>query len=135
MPIQGCSKTINKLANICFFQMSSNIHVRKKLGQRDAEQNMAASPFSSLDADHAKGALPLIWTAGCAAAPDFDEGPDGVSQPVSPEVIPEDAGRAWMSHDVRVALMQVVLGEGPVIQGRPCIMVLYEGDSSGGPHA
>ena len=68
------------------------------------------------------------------AASDFDEGAYRVSQPFCPEVVPEDAWCPGMSHYVSVSLMQVVLGERPVIQGRPCVVVLYKGHGSGRPH-
>lgn len=66
--------------------------------------------------------------------PDFDESLDGVSQAVSPKMVPEDAGSARMSHDVGIPFVQVVVGEGPVVQGRPCVMIFDEGNCSRGPH-
>lgn len=42
------------------------------------------------------------------------------------EVVVEDTGCAGVCQDVGVALLQVVAGEGPVVEGRACIMIIYE---------
>ena len=65
----------------------------------------------------------------------FDEGAYGVAQALLPEVVPEDAGGAGVRHDVGVALVQVLGGEGPVIEGGACVVVLYEAHRARGPHA
>lgn len=69
------------------------------------------------------------------ASPDLDEITNGVSQILRPEVIPEDAGRSRVSHDVGISLVQVVVGKGPVVESGSRVVILDESHSSGGPHA
>jgi hypothetical protein len=51
------------------------------------------------------------------------------------EVVVEHAGRARVREDVRVALLQVVVGEGPVVERAARVVVVDEGDGAAGPHA
>lgn len=42
------------------------------------------------------------------------------------EVVIEDAGCAWVCHDVGIALLQVVAGEGPMVERAACVVVVNE---------
>ena len=57
--------------------------------------------------------------------PDGDELPDALAQALSHEVVIEDAGRAGVRDDVAVPGVQVLRGEGPVIQCGPCREMSY----------
>jgi hypothetical protein len=52
------------------------------------------------------------------------EASDGVPQALFPEVVPEDARGARMSHDIGIALVQMPRGEGPMVERRSCIVIL-----------
>ncbi len=49
---------------------------------------------------------------------------DGLAQAVVPEVVIEDAWAARVRQDVGIPLMQMVPGEGPVVQRGSCVMIL-----------
>ena len=66
---------------------------------------------------------------------DLDERADAFAEAGLPEVVPEDAGRARVREDVGVALVQVLAGEGPVVECGACVVVLDECNGARGPHA
>ena len=53
-------------------------------------------------------------------SPDIDEFVDGVLEPVVKIVLPQDAGHAWMSKDVGIATLFLLLGKGPVLLRAAC---------------
>jgi len=55
-------------------------------------------------------------------APDLEQLPNGLPKgALVPEVVVEDARRARVHQQVRIALLQVAARERPVVQRRPCV--------------
>ena len=81
------------------------------------------APASLLARRHGPGAC-LGAAVQANALADLDQLANGVPQAVGEVVVAEDGGRAWVRQDVRVALVQVVPRERPVVQRGARVVVL-----------
>ena len=81
------------------------------------------------------GAAHLGAALDAQAGADLDHLADALAEPLSEEVVIEDAGGAGVGDDVGIALQQMRAGERPVVERGTCVVVLYERHRSRRPHA